>query len=389
MTTIKDIARVAGVSFSTVSKALRDSPLVQEATKAKIRRIAEELGYQPNNAARRLVSRRSGAVGVVWPSVERVTPSILITLINEELEQRGYTTLLSMNRIDSALEVFNRFQTDAILIFYDRDATFVERMPYPTRIPVLYYGLGGQTPYAAVDVMRDQAIRLAVRHLYDLGHRRIAYLGAPAYRDLLQQEKLTAYEQELAALGLPAQSVPVHSLESHDGYLAAMQVLGVHSPAEGSDASGAGSAAAARPSAIISGSYDLTRGILRAAAELELDIPVQLSLISYDHIPRMAELQPPISAVGVDVRRIARTIAAQLMRMTGAEDGGARAPDAPHEAASAADASVRSDEGGAVWPADARDGDSEAGAGGASLQLAPELVDRGSTAPPERRGRAT
>src|SRR5690606_27702038 len=97
MVTIKDIAERAGVSFSTVSKALRDSPLVKEETKRRILDVARELGYQPNFAARRLVSRRSWAVGVVWPSVERTALSYLITRINAQLERLGYVTVLSIN----------------------------------------------------------------------------------------------------------------------------------------------------------------------------------------------------------------------------------------------------------------------------------------------------
>ncbi|XEC96381.1 LacI family DNA-binding transcriptional regulator [Paenibacillus tarimensis] len=298
--TIKDIAQKAGVSFSTVSKALRNSPLVQDTTKRKILTIAEEMGYQPNIAARRLVSKKSWAVGVVWPSVERATPSILITLINEELEKHDYTTLLSMNKIDSAIEVFTRFQTDAILIFYDRDSSFIEQMPYQTNIPILYYGMSGQTPYPTIDVGRGEAIRLAVEHLARLGHQRIAYLGEPSYIDQLQQEKIGAYMDEMDSRNMDKTVVPIHSMESHDGYIAAIQVL----------------QSERRPTAIISGSYDLTRGILRAAAELKLDVPKQLSVVSYDHIPQMAELELPITSVGVDVKRIAGVIAEKLVQLT-------------------------------------------------------------------------
>lgn len=69
--TIKDIARVANVSYSTVSKALNDSPLVKENTKKKILQIARELGYHPNIAAKSLVSKKSDTIGVVWPTIER------------------------------------------------------------------------------------------------------------------------------------------------------------------------------------------------------------------------------------------------------------------------------------------------------------------------------
>ncbi|WP_317951116.1 LacI family DNA-binding transcriptional regulator, partial [Rossellomorea marisflavi] len=95
--TIKDIAKAAGVSFSTVSKALRDSPLVKEPTKKRITDIAMELGYQPNAAARSLVSKKSHTIGIIWPTIEGTAHSSLITRLNTQLEQLSYTTLISIN----------------------------------------------------------------------------------------------------------------------------------------------------------------------------------------------------------------------------------------------------------------------------------------------------
>lgn len=330
--TIKDIAHQAGVSFSTVSKALRNSPLVQDSTKQKVLQIAAELGYHPNSAARRLVSKKSWAIGVVWPSVERVTPSTLITLINEQLEQHQYTTLLSMGSIDSAIDVFNSFQTDAILVFYDRDQRFIEQSPFQTNIPLLYYGIANQTPYLTIDALRDEAIKLAVDHLAGLGHSRIAYLGVPRDYDLLQQEKIDSYGREMTKRRLEPAFAGVQSMEAHDGYDAARQLL-----QRGDN----------RPTAVISGSYDLTRGLLRAAGELKLAIPQDLSVIGYDQLPKMNELEQPITSTGVDVAVIASTIADTLLRLAQSEQPLPVEPE--------------------------------------TIRLQPELVNRGSTCPPSTR----
>ena len=302
MVTIKDIAERAGVSFSTVSKALRDSPLVQNKTKQHILSIAKEMGYQPNIAARSLVSKRSGAIGVVWPSIERAALSTLITKINEQLEKQGYVTLLSMSNIESAIEIFRRYQVDAILVFGDRDNVSSSMNLNPLQIPVLTYGAAGYSPYSAVDVNRGHAVRLAVRHLAGLGHKDIAYIGNPQSPDPLQTVKIEAFTEELTRLGLPFDNdsiLQMNGLEFHDGYMAARAML--DKPI--------------RPTAVISGGIDLTRGILKAVGERGLTVPQDLSIVSYDNLPQMEDLEIPMTVVGVAIATITSVIATTILEL--------------------------------------------------------------------------
>ncbi|WP_062047258.1 LacI family DNA-binding transcriptional regulator [Bacillus sp. JCM 19034] len=173
--TIKDIAKKAGVSYSTVSKALRDSPLVKQPTKVKIKQIAEQLGYQPNVAARSLVQKKSFTVGVIWPTVERLAPALLITKLNELLEEYSYTTLLSINKVDQAIATFNRFQVDAIIVFGEHDN--VNELSEKSTVPILHYGVQTKKDAPTIDVNRQYAIKLAVKHLKELGHQNIAFIG--------------------------------------------------------------------------------------------------------------------------------------------------------------------------------------------------------------------
>ncbi|WP_168121553.1 LacI family DNA-binding transcriptional regulator [Paenibacillus sp. HB172176] len=310
MVTIKDIAEQAGVSFSTVSKALRDSPLVKPGTKAHILAIAKAMGYQPNLAARSLVSKRSGAIGIVWPSIERAALSSLITKLSKELELQQYVTLLSISNIRSAIETFRRYQLDAILIFGDQNLTSEDFEMNSLHIPILTYGAAGYSPHSAVDVNRGQAIRLAVRHLTELGHRDIAYVGIPHSLDPLQAVKAEAFREELLALGLPFRDSSIlrmEGLDFHDGYTAARTML------EGNDGT-------QRPTAIISGGIDLTRGILRAAGEQGLQVPRDLSIVSYDNLPQMESLEVPVTAVGVAISSIADIITATLLELIDCPD---------------------------------------------------------------------
>lgn len=297
--TIKDIAKQAGVSFSTVSKALRNSPLVTEDTKKRILQIAGEMSYLPNYAARSLVSRKTYTIGVVWPSIERVSHSVLLTNINATLEAQSYITLLSINQMGAAVNTFNRYIVDAILVFDDQKAVF-DRSTIESNVPILFYGIFGSTPYPTIDTNRKRAIDLAFEHLINLGHQRISYIGKLPTNDLFQEHKVSSFIVKSQEYNVPEREhmvISTDSMDPYDGYSAAKLLLSGNQS----------------PTAIISGSYDLTRGILKAAKELAIDVPHALSIVSYDHIPQMAELDIPMTAVGVPISMIADTITQVLL----------------------------------------------------------------------------
>ncbi|MFS1512069.1 LacI family DNA-binding transcriptional regulator [Chengkuizengella sp. SCS-71B] len=301
--TIKDVAKQAGVSFSTVSKALRNSPLVTEKTKKKILNVAKEMGYQPNNLARSLVSKKMWTIGVVWPSVERVTLSALITQINIRLEKYSYTTLLSINKVESAIEAFNRIQVDAILVFDDLEGTFINTAPI-SNVPLLYYGISDHQIYPTVDANRGKAISLAVEHLIHLGHEHITYIGDVSTKDPLQEQKVEGFIKTMNSFGITVKDhmlIRTNNMDLYSGYSSAKKALLNESE---------------RPTAVICGSYDITRGLLRAVNELNINIPDELSIISYDHIPQMAELNIPVTAVGVPLMTIADYITKQLLLLS-------------------------------------------------------------------------
>lgn len=302
MVTIKDIAQRAGVSFSTVSKALRNSPLVKEQTKAHVLSVAKELGYRPNYVARSLVSKKTGAIGVVWPSIELYALSSLLTAIHKELAKFGYSVLLSLDRADDAIETFRRFQTDAVILF-GNDLSHIDAEAHQaSNMPVLIFGVAGVAPFSVVDVNRGNAIRLAVRHFAELGHKRIAYIGELKKPDLLQAVKIEAFREEAHRLELTVDAhsvVQVDGLSFYDGYVAAHLLLQQYSA----------------PTAVIAGSAELSRGTLQAALELGVDVPNELSIVSYDNLPQMTSMEVPMTAVGVAVQEIASNIANLLLEL--------------------------------------------------------------------------
>ncbi|MDC3416197.1 LacI family DNA-binding transcriptional regulator [Aquibacillus salsiterrae] len=304
--TIKDIAELAGVSYSTVSKALNNSPLVKPNTKAKIIRIAKEQGYEPNFAARRLVQKQSHTIGLVWPTVERVALSTLVTKIKEEIEKHGYSMILSINSASTAIEMFKRFQIDAVIVFEETkqkmDASVF------ANLPIISYGTALNNEIPFVDVNYRQAMLLGVKYLVDLGHKRISFVGDFSPVDQRQIEKYEGFLEAFEKYNLPVTPhtiVNTGGLDWYDGYHATKRLVETDSTL---------------PTAVIGSSYDISAGIIRALREKDLIIPKDISVIGYDNIPQMANLETPLTSIGPPIDVIAKEIVTTVFMLMDEKD---------------------------------------------------------------------
>ncbi|MBS4195137.1 LacI family DNA-binding transcriptional regulator [Lederbergia citri] len=299
--TIKDIAKIAGVSYSTVSKALNDSPLVKPTTKNRILKVAKEMGYEPNFAAQRLVSKQTKIIGLIWPTIERVVLSTLVTNISNEIRKTPYSMILSVEPIPASLEAFKRFQVDGVILFDENIDILIE----PTTRPLLVYGVADKVNkyFPIVDPNHEQAMLEAVNYLYsDLGHTKIAYIGDFSNSDRMQMEKLKGFKKAMKHFGLsiaPHFLIDTKGLDWYDGYNAVSKLL------ENSN----------HPTAIVGGSYDISGGIIRGIKEKKLQIPNDISIISYDNIPQMANMEIPLTSIGVPVDKLAAEIVRSIIEL--------------------------------------------------------------------------
>ncbi|AOV08611.1 LacI family DNA-binding transcriptional regulator [Sporosarcina ureilytica] len=296
--TIKDIAKIAGVSYSTVSKALNDSPLVKKDTKKKIVKIADELGYEPNFAAQRLVSKQTKIIGLIWPTIERVVLSTLVTKINNKINKTPYSMILSVESTETALDTFRKFQVDGIILFEENSKPSIRQ----TTIPLISYGVAKErdVEYPIIDANHEQAMYQAVKHLYELGHRDIAYIGDLSSTDPMQAEKYNGFMKAMEQYMLSIEDINMidtGGLDWYNGYAATKKRF--ENPTY--------------PTAIVGGSYDISSGIIRGIKEIGLDIPRDVSIISYDNIPQMANTEIPLTCIGVPVERLAEEIVQSII----------------------------------------------------------------------------
>ena len=189
--TLKDVAEACGVSYSTVSKALKNSQLVKPKTKQMIQQKALEMNYIPNHSARALVSKRSGTIGLIWPSVDRVAVTHLISEINRAIKSLGYVMFVSIDDVAAASKKFVEFGCDGIVIFDEGDNSNLPPEIY-NNVPVVAYGVDRDIPYPIINVNHAEAMIMAINALLEQGIQTIDYIGDINTNDARQIAKKDA-----------------------------------------------------------------------------------------------------------------------------------------------------------------------------------------------------
>jgi DNA-binding LacI/PurR family transcriptional regulator len=289
---IQDIAKVAGVSHSTVSRALRNSPHISVAVKAHIQHLASEMGYMPNAIAQSLQMRRTNTIGIVVTSIGDPFWSDVVRGAEEVARANAMSIFLSSAYADpdqelAAIEQFHRRRVDGILIadahLTRSHAERLNRMRVPSvLINCQADSLATNTNSVAID--DALGARLAVEHLLQLGHRKIGYLGA-ANRPLSNARRYCAYREALAEAAIAAQpewveiAAAAGTDDATQGYLLAEKLL------------------QAGVSAIFCYNDMLAIGAMLACRSAEMPVPEAISVIGYDDIPAAQYVTPALTTI--------------------------------------------------------------------------------------------
>ncbi len=277
MVSIDEVARHAGVSTATVSRALSGRGHVSDATRARVEAAAQSLGYVVSASASSLASGRTRNIGVLVPFLDRWFFSTVLSGIASALMRRGYDITLynlTANRAERR-EIFETFlrrqRVDGVIAISIELGEEETGRLLELDLPVI--AIGGPNPRLATLSVDDVAVaRLATEHLVALGHREIAHIGASPEFDIdfhIPTHRRQGFEQALADAGIPARSALYEPADFtiEGGFRAAKQLLG--RPGE-------------RPTAIFAASDEMAIGALLAARELGYRVPEDLSLVGID-----------------------------------------------------------------------------------------------------------
>jgi LacI family transcriptional regulator len=327
--TIRDIARLAGVSTATISRTLNHKPDVDPETRERIMRIVNEHRYVPSGTATRLAGGRSRLFGVLVPSLTWPLMPNILQGIAEVIEQTAYELVLYSisHRTDRSALIDRILATrliDGLIAVYpdgiarvetadsvDREASSHLLQVYQQGFPVVILddqSLPSRMPWVGPD-NRVGAYE-AVRHLIGLGHRRIAHIQGPAQYQC-SHDRFAGYRQALeeARIDFDPALIAPGDFTTPSGQTATAHLLGV----------------ADRPTAIFAANDQMAYGVLEAAAAQGLRLPDELAVIGFDDTTVLAPFRPALTTVKQPFQEMGKRAAETLLALADAPrvfDGG-------------------------------------------------------------------
>lgn len=289
-----DVARVAGVSHQTVSRVLNGSELVREETRERVLRAISSLGYRRNNAARALVTNRSGRIGVILADLGERGPSTLAVALQVAARRAGYEADffglpdLSFGTLSEAVDTLLGQGVEALIVGVTHRGSLAVVEGLQLAIPVVVVeGVTGDRPLTA-GVAQRVGGRLATSHLLDHGHRQVAHLSGPL-EWVEATERLEGWREAHERRRLAPGPQWSGDWTAASGYAAGSQIATDDSV-----------------TAIFVANDQMALGLLLALHELGRKVPGDISVVGFDDLPETAFFIPPLSTVRQDFAELAR-----------------------------------------------------------------------------------
>jgi DNA-binding LacI/PurR family transcriptional regulator len=307
--TIRDVAKAAGVSPSTVSRCFTQPEIVEAATRERVLRMATHLDYRPNRAARGLITGRTGNLGLLLPDLANPFFPSIVKGIQHQAHLAEYQVFVVDTDEDPAVELglvrSLAKQVDGMILCSPRmrPAELAEAATIsPT---VLVHRRAGGLPSVAID--NAAAMRLAVDHLATLGHEHIGFVSGPR-RSWSGRQRLSGIRKAAAAHGITLEEIG-HFAPTFDGGKAA---------AEGVLLSGV--------TAVVTYNDLIGLGLLNALRQQGIEVPGEISIVGTDDISMSSMVQPALTTLSVPKERSGRMAVDLLLHVL--EDRTSRAPRA-------------------------------------------------------------
>ncbi|PRY25321.1 LacI family transcriptional regulator [Aliiruegeria haliotis] len=303
---IRDVAQAAGVSTATVSRTLSNPDVVSEGTREAVFRAIRDTGYIVNVAARNLRKRETGAIAVLVPNIANPFFSRILSGIAEVMSEAGYNVLITdttpMSLDDHRFpEYFSHNLTDGLIILdgmLNKDLLLNRGAP-EVRAPMVFACEWiDEVPRPTVTVDNHEACGIAVRHLIDLGHRRIGHLGGPP-DNVLSKHRMRGGREALHTNGLPHRRDWVYEgdFTLRSGAKIANQWL----------------AQSDRPTAVYCASDEMAMGFIAELNRKGVRVPDEVSVLGFDDLEIAEHFVPPLTTVHQPRVAIGRAAARMLL----------------------------------------------------------------------------
>ena len=310
MATIKDVAALAGISYTTVSHVVNKTRPVSEEVRLKVEAAIKSLDYVPSAVARSLKAKTTATIGLLVPNSLNPYFAELARGIEDYCERNGYCVILcnsddNPDKQRSYLRVLLEKRIDGLIVASAGGDSGLAQGLAGVKTPMVIVDRGLEGVDAdLVRIDHEYGAYLATRHLLELGHRDIATIGGPASTSVAQMRQ-AGFARALKEAGVEV--APSRMLESDftstGGYNAA-SILLERNP----------------PSAIFAGNDMIGIGVLRAAAERNVRVPAELSVIGFDDIQMSRYVYPALTTVGQSILQLGEMAAEVLLRRIATPD---------------------------------------------------------------------
>ena len=310
---MSDLARIAGVSVSTVSRALAGNALINRATRDRIARLAQEHGFQPNILARNLRLKRTEAIGVILPlghqADQHLTDPFFLTLIGylaDALADRGYDMLLRKVVPDDDLwldRIVAAGRVDGVIVIgQSNQAAAINRVAATYRPLMVWGAMLPDQRYITVGTNNFHGGMLATDQLIQQGRRRLLFLGDDNAPEIAQRKAGFDQACAKAELGAIAHVIRV-GLVADVAYQDLLIAIGEESQVDG----------------IVAASDVIAIAAIRALETLGRTVPDDVAVVGFDDVPISQHVVPPLTTVAQDLHRGANLLVSKLLCLIAGE----------------------------------------------------------------------
>ena len=306
--TLSEIARRLNVTVSTVSRAINKPERISNETRERVMELVRELNYVPNSAAQSLKTNKTGVLGYLYnrktPFSDQITPMRIFESLEIEAQGCGYHMALASvpDRADSGLPlIVEERRVDGLFLGGQMDSSLIKELT-ANKIPFVLLGNYARDIEAACIIQDDiGGAYKVIRHFIELGHKRIAFIGAP-FENLWSWERLQGMRLAMDEFNLQINSDYIHAQDAWSAREGFLKLMDMKLP----------------PTAIFCASDRLARTAMEAALEKGVTIPSDISLAGFDDEPWSSVCTPALTTVNIFPQSIA---AAAIEKITGMIDG--------------------------------------------------------------------
>ena len=291
---IRDVARLAGVSHQTVSRVLNDHPSIRPETRERVQQVMADLQYRPNRAARALVTSRSQTIGILAASSSMYGPASSIASIEAAARARGYWVSTANidprdpQSIPAGIAHLTAQSVEGLVVIAPQ--VRVIRAIAAQRLDIPYVTLQSTDldPDHTLTVDQIAGARMATKHLISAGHRSIYHIAGP--QDWIEAEaRMRGFLEEMSVNDVPTTAPILGDWSADFGYYAGRELLQVRDF-----------------TAVFCSNDQMALGFMHAVRDEGLDVPRDVSIVGFDDIPEAAHFWPPLTTIRQDFADLGR-----------------------------------------------------------------------------------